>query len=236
MQPSQNPIRNDLRISALALEDRPREKLIHKGISSLSEAELIGILIGSGTREMNAVELARKILCNSNNNLNELAKLNISDLQKFKGIGEAKAINIISALELGRRRKDKAPEKRAKIKSSQNVYDIMRPYFLDAKKEQFWVILMNKANGIIKKSKISDGGISGTVVDPKIVFKEALDNLASNIILIHNHPSGNLKPSAADVTITNKIKEAGNLLDIPVLDHIIFTDNGYFSFVDEGIL
>jgi len=225
-----------LKIKSWAEEDRPREKLLNKGKSVLSEAELIAVLIGSGTRSISAVDLAKTILNHANNNLNSLAKYSVKDLTKFKGIGEAKAISIVSALELGRRRKDTCQEKRIKINSSQNVYDVMKPDLLDQKLEQFWLVLLNRANYILQKIQISLGGISGTVADPKVIFKYALDNHASSIILVHNHPSGNLKPSEADIKLTSKMKDAGKLLEMPILDHLIFTDQGFFSFADQNYL
>jgi DNA repair protein RadC len=225
-----------LKILSWAEEDRPREKLLMKGKSALSDAELIGILIGSGTISMSAVDLAKVILNDVNNNLNDLAKLSVKDLQKFKGIGEAKAISIMSALELGRRRRESESPKKLKITSSKDVYDIMAPNLLDLPHEEFWVLLLNRANAVIKKVQISAGGVAGTVADPKIIFKTALENLSSSMILVHNHPSGNLSPSQADKEITKKMKEAGKLLEIPVLDHIIFADKHYYSFADEGIL
>lgn len=219
-----------------AEEDRPREKLLQKGKAALTDAELIGILLGSGTVSLTAVDLAKNILKDNNNDLSQLAKLSVKDLLKYKGIGEAKAITIISALELGRRRKEQEPSKRLKISSSEDVFCFMKPDLLDLLHEEFWIILLNKANVIIKKQLISTGGVSGTIADPKIIFKVALDNLASGVILIHNHPSGNLNPSQADIMLTSKIKQAGLFLDIPVLDHIIFTNHGYYSFADEGKL
>lgn len=223
-------------IRSWAEEDRPREKLLLKGRAALSDAELIAILIGSGTRDKSAVDVGKDILKGANHNLNELAKFSVKDLQKFEGIGEAKAITIISALELGRRRKASAPMKRQKITCSEDAYRMMQPYLLDQPLEQFWIILMNRANEVIKVHNISQGGVSGTVADPKTIFKEALDKLASSLILVHNHPSGNLKPSEADIRLTKKLKEAGQTLDLPVLDHLIFTDHGYLSFADEGML
>ncbi|MCK5704557.1 MAG: DNA repair protein RadC, partial [Cyclobacteriaceae bacterium] len=199
-------------------------------------AELIAILIGSGTRSISAVDVAKMILSNANYNLNELAKFSIKELKKVKGIGEAKAITIIAALELGRRRKDSEFAEKVKITCSNDIYQFMKPELLDMPKEEFWVLLLNRANRLIKKEQISSGGVSGTVADPKIIFKAALDQYASSIILVHNHPSGNLKPSQADIKLTNKMKEAGSLLEIPVLDHIIFGDEGYLSFADEGML
>lgn len=226
----------NLSIKQWAEEDRPREKLIIKGKAALSEAELIAILIGSGTPKISAVDLAKTILAATGNDLNELAKLSLTDLKQFNGIGEAKAIAIISALELGRRRKDTEFVKKPKVSSSSDAYQYLKPYLMDLDHEQFWVLHLNRANQIIKSEMISAGGVSGTVVDVKLVFKKALDVLASNVILAHNHPSGNLQPSTQDIQLTKKIKTAGQTLDIPVLDHIIFTDDGYFSFADESMM
>lgn len=225
-----------LGILSWAEEDRPREKLLLKGKSSLSDAELLGILIGSGTRSLSAVDVCRSILQETENDLNQLAKLTVKDLQKFKGIGEAKAISIVAALELGRRRKETPPVKRPKITSSQDAYDAIKPELWDQPHEEFWLLMLNRANQVIRKERSSAGGVAGTVTDPKIIFKAALQHLASSLILVHNHPSGNLKPSEADLKLTKKLKDAGALLDIPVLDHLIFTDHGYYSFADEGIL
>lgn len=225
-----------LKITHWAEEDRPREKLLLKGKMALSDAELIAILIGSGTVALSAVDLAKQILQHVEYNLNDLAKLTIKDLQKFKGIGEAKAIAIISALELGRRRKESEPTKKPRITSSQNAYNVIAPHLLDLAHEEFWIIMLNKANVVIKKAQVSSGGVSGTIADPKIIFKKAVESLASSVILVHNHPSGNLKPSQADIMLTRKLKEAGKLLDIPVLDHLIFTDHNYYSFADEGMM
>ena len=222
-------------ILSWAEEDRPREKLMLKGKAALSDAELIAILIGSGSRDLSAVDLSKLILQSVNNNLNELAKLSINDLMKFKGIGDAKAISIAAALELGRRRKDSEMIKKPKVSSSADAYEAIRPHLMDLMHEQFWVLLLNRANEIIRPQQISIGGVVGTVADPKMIFKAAIEHLASSIILVHNHPSGNLTPSQADKDLTKKVKEAGKILDIPVLDHLIFTDNGYFSFADNGI-
>ncbi|VAW27623.1 UPF0758 family protein [hydrothermal vent metagenome] len=222
-------------IKQWAEEDRPREKLLLKGKSVLSEAELIGILIGSGTRTLTAVDLAKQILHSVDNNLNSLAKLSVNDLKKFKGIGEAKAINIVSALELGRRRKDADYPKVTKITSPKSVYDIMRPYLQDVPHEEFWILLLNQANQLLKPVAISQGGVSGTVADSKLIFKTALEHLASSIILVHNHPSGNLKPSRQDINLTKRLKEAGKIVEIPVLDHLIYTDSGYLSMADEEL-
>lgn len=222
-------------ILSWAEEDRPREKLLLKGKAALSDAELIAILIGSGSRDLSAVDLSKLILQSVNNNLNELAKLSINDLMKFKGIGDAKAISIAAALELGRRRKESEVIKKAKVGSSKDAYEVIRPYLMDLMHEQFWVLLLNRANEIIRPVQISIGGVAGTVADPKMIFKAAIEHLASAIILVHNHPSGNLSPSQADKDLTKKVKQGGQTLDIPVLDHLIFSDNGYYSFADEGV-
>jgi DNA repair protein RadC len=227
---------DSLKILSWAEEDRPREKLLLKGKSALSDAELIAILIGSGTRSLSAVDVAKIILTKAENDLNQLAKFSVKDLQKIKGIGEAKAISIVSALELGRRRKDVDFVQKARITCSNDIYQLMKPELMDLPKEEFWILLLNRANSLIKKEQISSGGVSGTVADPKIIFKAALDQYASSVVLVHNHPSGNLKPSQADINLTNKMKEAGKLLEIPILDHIIFGDQGYMSFADEGLL
>lgn len=226
---------NHLKISLWAEEDRPREKLLLKGKSSLSNAELLGILLGSGTFSLSAVELAKKLLTSVGSDLNELAQLSVQDLQKFKGIGEAKAVAIVSALELGRRRPQDVKQKK-KITSSADVYDLMRENLLDLKFEQFWIILLNRANRILKKLPVSSGGVAATLADPKIIFKQALDHLASGIILVHNHPSGNEKPSESDIILTRKLKEIGKFMEIQVLDHLIFTNSSYFSLADEGII
>lgn len=201
----------------------------------MSDAELIAILIGSGSADETAVDLSKRILQSLNNQLSDLGKLSVKDLTKFKGIGEAKAISIIAALELGRRRKDSDPEKRIKITDSRSAFDVIYPHLSDLNHEEFWVIYLNRANAVIGKENVSKGGVSGTTVDPKVVFKMAVQFPASAIILAHNHPSGQLKPSQADHQLTRKLKEAGNALDIPVLDHLIIGERDYFSFVDEGV-
>lgn len=225
-----------LKILSWAEEDRPREKLLLKGKSALSDAELIAILIGSGTRSLSAVDVGKLVLAQAGNNLNELARFSVKELQKIKGIGEAKAISIVAALELGRRRKETEFTQKTRITSSNDIYQLMKPELMDLPKEEFWVLLLNRANRLIRKERISSGGISGTVADPKIIFKSALEHYASSLILIHNHPSGNLKPSDADLELTRKMKAAGKLLEIPVLDHLIFSDTGYLSFTDEGLM
>lgn len=228
--------RENLTIKAWAEGDRPREKLLSKGRQALSDAELIAILIGSGNKKETAVELSKRILGQVNNDLTFLSKMSYAELKKFRGIGEAKALSIVAALELGRRRKESEQPKRKKITSSSDAYELMKPVFMDLQHEEFWVLMLNRSNSVIKKEFVSRGGVAGTVVDPKIVFKSALEHLACSIVLCHNHPSGNLKPSEADNKLTQKLKEAGTLLEIPVLDHIIITDTGYYSFADEGTL
>jgi len=219
-----------------AEDDRPREKLLLKGKSALSDAELMAILLRSGDRKKSAVDLAKDILDTASNNLIELSKFRIDDFLKFKGIGEAKALSIISALELGRRRRGAEVLQKEKITSSKDVFDLFQSIMEDYKYESFWILLLNRANKIIKKIQVSDGGISGTVADPKRIFKHSIENEASGIILCHNHPSGNIKPSEADIKLTKKIKDGGALLDINVLDHIIIGEENYFSFADENML
>ncbi|SHM63757.1 RadC family protein [Flavobacterium saccharophilum] len=215
-------------------DDRPREKLMLKGKSVLSDAELIAILIGSGSRNESAVDLSKRILASADN-LNVLGKMSISQLMNFKGIGEAKAITIIAALELGRRRRAEDAVELVKITSSKRVFEIMQPIIGELPHEEFWVLFLNNSNKVISKSQLSKGGISGTIVDVRIVFKLALENGATGLILCHNHPSGNLQPSDADRQITKKVKQAGDSLDVKVLDHLIITETKYYSFVDEGI-
>ena len=227
---------NHLNIKSWAEEDRPREKLLLKGKAALSDAELLGILIGTGIQNMTAVDLAKLILQSVNNDLNQLARLTVKDLSKFKGIGEAKAITIVSALEVGRRRKDSEAPKRPQITCSRDAYEVLKPHLMDLPHEEFWIILLNRANHVLKCERISSGGVSGTVADPKMIFKVALENLCSAIILAHNHPSGNLTPSQADKNLTKKLREAGAYLEVPVLDHVIFTDKAYLSFADDGLL
>lgn len=219
-----------------AEEDRPREKLSTQGRRSLSDAELLAILIGSGSRTESAVELSKRILHACEKDLNQLAKLSISELSKFKGIGEAKAISIIAALELGRRRKEIVSAELVQISTSIDVYEIISSQFKDLNHEEFWILLMNRANRVTSKHLISKGGQAGTIADPKIIFNIALENHAASIILAHNHPSGNLKPSHADIELTKKLRTAGQFLDLPVLDHLIIADHGFLSFADEGIL
>ena len=216
-------------------DDKPREKLMLKGKSVLSDAELIAILIGSGSRNESAVGLSKRILASVDHNLNALGKLSIAQLMNFKGIGEAKAISIIAAMELGRRRRNEDAAELTKITSSKAVFEIMQPIIGELPHEEFWVLFLNNSNKVLFKTQLSKGGMTGTMVDVRIVFKIAFEQNATAIILTHNHPSGKLQASDADIQITKKIKTAGQQLDIPVLDHIIITENGYFSFVDEGI-
>ena len=226
-----------LNIKDWAEEDRPREKLISKGISSLSTAEILAILIGSGNKNETAVELSKRILESFNNNLNLLAKQSVHDLiQNFKGIGEAKAISIIAALELGKRRTlSKALDKKI-ITCSKDVFNIFNPIIGDINYEEFWVLFLNRANKIIDKEKISQGGITGTIIDIKIILKKAIEKYSNSIILCHNHPSGNKMPSQSDKEITNKIKRGAETLEIKIFDHIIITQTDYFSFADNSLL
>jgi len=226
----------NISIKDWAEDDKPREKLLHKGPAALSNAELIAILIGSGNNEESAVALSKRIMNEVHDNFAELARLTISDLQKYKGIGEAKAINIAAALELGRRRGTSVLNEKPQVKDSKSAYMLFQKELGDLNYESFCVILLNRANKVLKTVRISDGGITGTVVDQRRVFKIALDNNATSIILGHNHPSGQLTPSDADIQLTKKIKEAGVVLDLPVLDHIIIGDGNYYSFADEGIM
>jgi len=219
-----------------AEDDRPREKLLLKGKHSLSDGELIAILMGSGSKNESAVDLAKRILNASKYNLIELSKLGVKDLIQFKGVGEAKAISIIAALELGkRRRKEEALEKK-KISSSIDVFEYFAGILSDSNYESFYILMLNRANKVIREIQISEGGLSGTVADPKKIFKLALEQNASAIILCHNHPSGNIKPSDADIKLTHKLKNAGEMLDLPVIDHIILGEENYYSFADEGKL
>jgi len=225
-----------LNIKDWAAEDRPREKLLSKGARSLSDAELIAILIGSGNLEETAVELSRRILAASDNNLNELGRKNIDFLKTFNGIGEAKAVTIAAALELGKRRKEADVFNKNKITGSKDAAEYFFPILEDLNHEEFWVMLLNRGNKIMDSFMISQGGISGTVIDVRIILKPAIEKLASSIILCHNHPSGTMQASDADMKITKKIKNAAEILDITVLDHIIIGQNKYLSFADEGML
>lgn len=223
-------------IKFLAEDDRPREKLLSIGRQNLSDAELLAIQIGIGTKEETAIQLGQRILNTYNNDLNLLAKASVNELKKFKGIGEAKAINIASAFELGRRRTEYEVTGKLKITTSKDAFKLLNKKLSDLPHEEFWILLLNRANGVLKIECISKGGISGTVVDARLILKPAIELLASGIILCHNHPSGQLKPSEQDISLTKKIKESARLMDINLLDHIIIGDQKYLSFADEGIL
>ena len=223
-------------ITRWAEEDRPREKMMLKGLSALTDAELLAILIGSGTKGESAVALAQRILSNVENNLHDLGKCSTKDLQRFKGVGEAKAVTIAAALELGRRRQLSDLRHRPRISSSRDAYNVIAALLSDLHHEEFWLLLLNRANEVFARERLSIGGTSGTVVDLKLVLKTALDARASGFIAIHNHPSGNLEPSKADIELTEKLKQGGRILDLPLLDHLIISERGYYSFADEGIL
>ncbi|MBU3821883.1 DNA repair protein RadC [Flavobacteriaceae bacterium XHP0103] len=217
-------------------DNQPREKLLYKGKSALSNAELVAILIGSGNRNESAVALCMRILASVDNNLSELGRLSVKQLMEFKGIGEAKAITIAAAMELGRRRRGEEALEKQKITSSLSVFELMQPIIGELQHEEFWIIYLNNSNKVIQKNQLSKGGITGTLVDVRLVLKNALQFGATGLILVHNHPSGTLKPSEADKQITNKLKKAAESLDIKVLDHLIVTEKAYFSFADEVLL
>lgn len=223
-------------ITNWAEDDKPREKLMLKGKAALSDAELIAILIGSGSRNESAVDLSKRVLGSVSANLNALGKLTLTQLTQFKGIGEAKAISIIAAMELGRRRRAEDALELKKITSSKSIFELMQPEIGELPHEEFWIVYLNNSNKVIRKLPLSKGGITGTLVDVRLVFKTALELGATSIILCHNHPSGALKPSDADIKITKKLKLAGESLDILILDHVIVTEHHYYSFADEGIL
>lgn len=223
-------------IKSWAEEDRPREKLQLKGRQNLSDAELLAILLGSGSREETAVDLAKRILNAADNNLNTLGKRSVKELKAHPGVGTAKAISIIAALELGRRRQLSHVRDKPQVRSSRDAFREVAPLLADLPHEEFWILLLNRANRITGREQISQGGISGTVVDAKVVFRKAIEGSASSVILCHNHPSGNLQPSQADIDLTRKLVEAGKALDVLVLDHLIISDAGYFSFADEGLI
>lgn len=223
-------------IKSWSVEDRPREKLLIKGKNSLSKAELVAILIGSGNKDESAVDLSKRILASVNFSLHELGKLTVKKLTKFKGIGEAKAITIVSALELSRRRRSERALIKKKIDSSRSVFELMQPIIGELFHEEFWVIYLNSSNKVLMKSFLSKGGITSTSVDLRLILKSALQIGAVGLVLAHNHPSGALRPSGADKNITKKIKQAAEILDIKVVDHLIITENSYFSFADKSLL
>jgi len=223
-------------IKKWSLDDRPREKLLHKGKDALSDAELVAILIGSGSRNESAVALSKRILASVDHNLNALGKLSVGQLMKFKGIGEAKAVSIAAATELGRRRQSDKAEEPTKITGSNTVFRLLQPILGELPHEEFWILYLNNSNKVLHKHQLSKGGMTGTLVDVRLVLKLALERGAVSLILAHNHPSGGLRPSQADKDITTKLKVAAASLDIKVLDHLIITENSYFSFADEGLL
>jgi DNA repair protein RadC len=225
-----------IKITEWAPSDRPREKLIDKGAAALSDAELLAILIASGTKDKSAVDLGRELLSLAGNNLNTLGRLDLSDLKSLHGIGEAKAVTIAAALELGRRRKLTESPENGQIKSSADAFNIFHPLLSDLSHEEFWILFLNRSNKPINRMKVSQGGISGTVTDVRIIMKKAVENLASGLIVCHNHPSGNNNPSESDIQITQKIREAGSMLDVQLLDHIIIAGAAYYSFADNGLL
>jgi DNA repair protein RadC len=227
---------NKLGIKAWAEADRPREKLLQQGRRLLTDAELIAILIGSGSRNETAVDLSKRILFSCQNDLDKLAQLSIKELSKFKGIGEAKAICIVAALELGRRRKELVREERQKISSSKDAHAVIKSDLADLAHEEFWIILLNRANLVIGKQFVSKGGQAGTVVDPKMIFKISIEQGAAAMILVHNHPSSSLKPSEADINITKKIVELGKMMEISVFDHLIVYNDTFLSLADEGYM
>ncbi len=223
-------------IKFLAEDDRPREKFLLKGRAALSDAELLAIILGSGSREQSAVELARELLQSVDYNWHQLSLLQISDLSKFKGVGPAKAVSVTAALEIGRRRAAQEVPERIQVTCSQDTYRVLAAHLADLRTEEFWAVFLNQSNKIIYKSRLFSGGINQSVVDIRILFKTALEHLATGLIISHNHPSGNLKPSAEDLKITKQIQEAGKLLNIQLLDHLIITQTAYLSFADEGLL
>ncbi len=223
-------------IKFLAEDDRPREKFLMKGKNALSDAELLAIIMGSGNREESAVDLARRILNTVGNNWHQLSKLSVKDLMKFNGIGEAKAISIAAALEIGRRRAAQEVPERKKITCSKDVFEFLKPYLGDLQTEEFWAVFVNQNNRILHFSQLTTGGISSSIVDVRILFKTALEHFATAVFVAHNHPSGNMKPSQEDLRITKQIAEGGNFLNIKLLDHLILNQNSYYSFADEGLL
>lgn len=223
-------------IKFLAEDDRPREKFLLKGKSVLSDSELLAIILGSGNNEDSAVELARKILASVDYNWQKLSKLSIKDLMKFKGIGEAKAISVAAALEIGRRKAAQEIPEKEKVTSVNDLYKIFSQYLSDLQTEEFWAIFLDQKNHVIYKTQISKGGISGTLVDVRVIFRIAIEHFATSVVVAHNHPTGNLTPSQPDISITRRIKEAGDLLDIKLLDHLIIGENSFFSFSEQGLL
>jgi DNA repair protein RadC len=227
---------HNLTIKSLAIDDRPREKMILKGRNSLSDAELLAILINNGTKQDSALALARKLLQSANNDLQELTRFSLSDLKKIKGIGDAKAVSLLAAIELGRRRQRTRSNKVQRITCSNDVFQLMRPMLSDLSHEEFYAVNVSRSNCVLSVRQISVGGASGTIADGKVIFKQAMDERACALILVHNHPSGQQKPSQSDLVLTDKLAKFGKFIDLPILDHLIFCDNGYFSFADEGLI
>lgn len=228
--------KNYISMKSWAEEDRPREKMLLKGQTALTDTELLAILINTGTPKEGVFELSKRILASTQNDLVALSRLNVKELMRFSGIGRAKAVTIAASLELGRRRRESESGKKPLISSSKNAYEYLESTLSDLPHEEFWILLLNRANRVLGKQLVSSGGLTGTIADQRIIFKKALDQSACGIILAHNHPSGNSKPSQSDIQLTRRMTDAGRIMDIPVLDHLIITDNGYYSFADEGIL
>ena len=231
-----NTTKENQSIKSWAEDDRPREKLLLKGRDSLSNSELLAILLRSGSRDESALSLAKRILESCNNNLFELSKIGVDHFKKFKGVGQVKAITILAALEIGKRRQQSEALHRPTIQASRDAYDMIKCNLEELQHEESWVLFLNRRNAVLAIEKMSAGGISGTIMDMRMIYKRAIEHQASGIILVHNHPSGNLKPSTADMDITSKAKTAGSALDIQVLDHLIISEHGYYSFADEGVL
>ncbi|MBL8009162.1 MAG: DNA repair protein RadC [Flavobacteriales bacterium] len=225
-----------LTIREWASDDRPRERLLSQGAAALSDAELLAILIRSGTVQASALDLARQVLVLAGNDLGRLGRLSVAQLMQVKGLGEAKAIGIAAALELGRRRRDASPEQRVRITTSAVAFELLHPLMADLMHEEFWLILLDRGNAVTGKVRVSQGGMHGTVADPKVIFREAIDRRAAGVVLAHNHPSGRAVPSEEDVRLTRKLVDGGRLLDIAVHDHLIITATGYYSFADNGSL
>lgn len=228
--------KHKLSITQWAVEDRPREKMMEKGVATLSDAELLAILIGSGNREETAVELMRRVLSSCDNNLNVLAKWEIGDFSCFKGMGPAKSVTVMAALELGKRRNLQETQSRLQIRSSKDIYSLFQPIMCDLEQEEFWVLLLNQACKVIDKVRISIGGIDGTYADVRTILREALLQRSTQMAVVHNHPSGNVQPSQPDKSLTQSIQKAAELMNIRLIDHVIVSEDNYYSFADEGLL
>lgn len=224
----------NLKIGEWSPDDRPRERLLEKGKSEMSDAELLSILLGTGTEDINALEMAKQLLLKVSNNLFNLSRCNPAELMEQKGIGKAKALTIVAGLELGRRARESDAVELPKISCSKDAFELIYNELADLRHEEFWVLLLNRANNLIRKRKISSGGVTGTVADPKLIYRYALESLACGIVVAHNHPSGNLVASKQDIVLTDKLKHAGKLLEIQLIDHLIVSGNKYYSFADQG--